>query len=206
MHYVINKQRVLTLFAIFILSLFMQAHADVAVCKTDADCKASESCTTVKTGCPGAEAYSTCASRQCVIRKTPAPVQETLKIITSPVSMGSCAPWDGLAVAVMIPITLESKDDTVAYINLWDPKTLDNLPRTFNFPDKSGHLGNTLLNPNIKNLTNPRYEKPTATVIITSYQPGKYVDGEIELVLSNGKIIKQHFHAPWSQDHPEICG
>lgn len=35
-------------------------------CKTSSDCASGEVCTVVKTGCPGEESHSTCASRQCV--------------------------------------------------------------------------------------------------------------------------------------------
>lgn len=35
-------------------------------CKIDGACERGSRCVPVKTGCPGAESYSTCASRRCV--------------------------------------------------------------------------------------------------------------------------------------------
>lgn len=58
---------VVVLLILGVVAVGQAAPAGEAACARDEDCKAGASCMVVKTGCPGAEAYSTCAARRCVV-------------------------------------------------------------------------------------------------------------------------------------------
>lgn len=67
------------LFAALMVGLYAMtgAVAKPALCKLDTDCADGSVCRTVKTGCPGAESHSTCATLQCT-PKQKHPVDEAI--------------------------------------------------------------------------------------------------------------------------------
>ena len=106
-----------------------------------------------------------------------------------------CAPWDGPAFNVSIPVD----GGGVINVSVWsEPK----LPRaaSFAFPDATGRIGNaTYL------MQSGEFETLTGTASFTRVELGTPVEGEIHLRSDTGREFAGSFKAEWL-DHTPMCG
>jgi hypothetical protein len=65
--------------------------------------------------------------------------QEALQTFHATVNR-DCAPWDGAAFTVSIPLG----DGTIIDLSIWKSSDI-RLPTTYSFPDETGQVGNALL-------------------------------------------------------------
>ncbi len=98
-----------------------------------------------------------------------------------------CAPWDGSAFTVSIPIN----DGTMIDISIWKAPDIK-LPVTFSFPDNTGQVGNASYR-----LTSDKYEQLSGKVFFQGVDEGSAVEGKFELVTEAGQQITGQFKAEW---------
>jgi hypothetical protein len=106
-----------------------------------------------------------------------------------------CAPWDGGAFTVKIPIS----DGTVIDISIWQSPEIK-LPVTFLFPDGTGQVGNAILT-NPVGLPDPL----TGTVYFWNVNQDHPVEGKFELRTESGEVFKGQFKAEWGT-FIALCG
>lgn len=106
-----------------------------------------------------------------------------------------CAPWDGSAFSVSIPMN----DGTVINISIYQSPEI-NHPSTFSFPDETGQIGNGLLL-----LPTDSSEQLTGRVSFQRVEQGIPVEGRFDLVTEAGKQFKGKFVAEWG-DEIIYCG
>jgi hypothetical protein len=106
-----------------------------------------------------------------------------------------CAPWDGPAFTVNIPLD----DGRTVSISIWQSPELGG-PVTFSFPDPSGQVGNASLFP-----AGGMPEELSGTVHFQGVQAEQPVEGQFNLVTENGDRFKGRFTAAWG-DATMLCG
>ena len=99
-----------------------------------------------------------------------------------------CAPWDGSAFTVQIPIS----DGMLIDISIWQSPEIK-FPVTFSFPDNSGQVGNAIL---VRPVGLP--EPLTGTVFFWRAGQENPVEGKFELRTETGNLFKGKFKAEWS--------
>jgi hypothetical protein len=106
-----------------------------------------------------------------------------------------CAPWDGSAFTVSIPMS----DGTVIDISIWKAPDIK-LPKTFSFPDNTGQVGNAIF---IHPIGLP--EMLSGKVTFWRVEQGKQVEGRFELVTEARQRFEGQFRAEWG-DQIVMCG
>ena len=106
-----------------------------------------------------------------------------------------CAPWDGSAFTVSIPLN----DGTIVNISIYQSPNV-RLPVTFSFPDESMTVGNALL---LLPVGLP--EQLTGKVWFKSVDEGKPVHGGFNLLPERGERFEGKFIAEW-ENQPVYCG
>ena|SRR6476646_5266506 len=106
-----------------------------------------------------------------------------------------CAPWDGAAFTVSIPL----QGGEAINISIWQAPELTS-PKTFSFPDNTGHVGNASL----MHLAGSA-EQLSGSVFFSSVKDGSPVDGRFELSTDTGQRFAGDFHAEWD-DQIVTCG
>lgn len=114
--------------------------------------------------------------------------QESLQIFPAAVKR-DCAPWDGAAFTISIPI----EESTIA-ISIYQSPDIGR-PVTFSFPDITMQEGDALL---IVPLGQP--EPLTGNVLFQHVDPGKPVEGRFDLDSGTGAHFKGKFKAEWSNE------
>ena len=122
------------------------------------------------------------------------PKQESAQVFPATVNR-DCAPWDGSAFTVQIPIS----DGMLIDISIWRSPEIK-FPVTFSFPDNSGQVGNAIL---IHPVGLP--EPLTGTVFFWRVDQESQVEGGFELRTESGNLFKGKFKAEWS-DLFALCG
>ena len=107
----------------------------------------------------------------------------------------NCAPWDGAAFTVSIPMSAGSVID----ISIWKSPDIK-VPVTFSFPDNTGQVGNASYRS-----ASDKYEPLNGTVFFPSVEAGSQVEGRFELITEAGQQFKGQFEAQWS-DVVMMCG
>ncbi len=100
-----------------------------------------------------------------------------------------CAPWDGSAFTVQIPL----QSGTVIDISIWQSPEI-NFPKTFSFPDTSGQVGNAILIPSA-GVPQPL----SGTVSFSRVDASIVVEGEFDLSDEAGNQFKGNFNAEWQE-------
>src|SRR5512138_3112665 len=95
-----------------------------------------------------------------------------------------CAPWDGSAFTVQIPI---SNDGTAISVSIWQAPDIQ-VKKTFSFPDTTGQLGNASL---IHPVGVP--EQLRGNVSFSGVDPSSVVEGMFNLSDENGTQYKGSF-------------
>ncbi len=101
-----------------------------------------------------------------------------------------CAPWDGAAFTVKIPLD----GGTAIDISIWQSPELK-FPVTFSFPDDTGKVGNVIL---IHPVGLP--EQLTGSVSFPRVAEGTPVEGRFDLTTATGERYKGTFTAAWGEE------
>jgi len=120
--------------------------------------------------------------------------QEPAQIFAATVSR-DCAPWDGSAFRVTVPLS----DGTVIDIAIWQAPDI-NFSKTFSFPDDTGQVGNASLRS-----ASGEYEQLSGTVFFQRVDEGSPVEGRFELVTETGQRFEGQFEAEWD-NQIIMCG
>lgn len=106
-----------------------------------------------------------------------------------------CAPWDGSAFTVQIPL----QEGTTIDISIWQsPDIL--LPVQFKFPDRTGQVGNAIL---VNQADRPG--QLSGTVSFIRVDPSATVEGRFDLRDEAGNSFQGKFSAEWD-DFTALCG
>jgi hypothetical protein len=106
-----------------------------------------------------------------------------------------CAPWDGGAFTVHVPINAGTSID----ISIWQSPDI-RLPKTFSFPDDTGQVGNASL---IHSVGLP--EQLSGSVSFSGVDQSAVVNGKFDLRDAMGTQYKGTFKAQWD-DQILLCG
>ena len=106
-----------------------------------------------------------------------------------------CAPWDGAAFTVQIPLNTKDTLD----ISIWKSPDIKSTA-TFSFPDQTGQAGNAVL---IHPAGFP--ETLNGSVTFTRVEQENPAEGEFDLMTESGRQFKGKFKAQW-EDQIAMCG
>jgi hypothetical protein len=106
-----------------------------------------------------------------------------------------CAPWDGSAFTVKIPI----EGGEVIDISIWQSPDIK-FPKTFSFPDDSGQVGNAIL---IYQTGLP--DVLTGDVWFQSVGEEMPLEGRFKLKTEGGGVYVGQFKAQW-ENQIALCG
>jgi len=120
--------------------------------------------------------------------------QEPAQALSATVTR-DCAPWDGSAFTVSIPM----ETGGVINVSIWQAPDIK-LPVTFSFPDNTGQVGNASYQ-----LASGEYEQLSGTVFFQRVAEGSQVEGKFGLVTETGQRFEGQFKAEW-EDQFIICG
>ncbi len=107
-----------------------------------------------------------------------------------------CAPWDGSAFTVQIPIR---SDGTMISVSIWQTPDIQ-VPRTFSFPDDTGQVGNASL---IGPAGLPG--QLSGSVSFSGVDSSTVVEGRFDLRDENATQYNGTFKAQWD-DQIMLCG
>ena len=116
---------------------------------------------------------------------------------------GSCAPWDGAAFAVSMPVdSLDAalRGATLA-ISIW--KAPDLPASTFTFLEAAGGYRDS--GAAVLQTKGDKYQRLTGTVSFTQVRTDAPVDGSFDLVTQDARRLSARFHATWKHERV-ICG
>ena len=120
--------------------------------------------------------------------------QEPVQVFSATVNR-DCAPWDGSAFTVSIPMS----DGTIVDISIWQAPDIK-FSVTFSFLDNTGQVGNAAL------LLPVGLPAPlTGTVLLQRVEPERPVEGAFDLKDESGKQFKGEFKAEWD-NQIVMCG
>jgi len=106
-----------------------------------------------------------------------------------------CAPWDGTAFTVQIP--LDRVD--VIYISIWRAPNI-RFPKAYSFPDETGQVGNVIL---IHPSGSP--DLLMGEVWLQSVREVMPIEGRFKLTSESGVEFVGKFHAEWG-NMLMLCG
>ncbi len=98
-----------------------------------------------------------------------------------------CAPWDGAAFTVSIPMS----DGASIDISIWQAPDIK-FPKTFSFPDNAGQVGNAMVRS-----ANGEYETLSGKVRFESVREGTPVEGRFNFISEGGGKFNGQFKAEW---------
>jgi len=123
-----------------------------------------------------------------------AQTQEPVQTFSATVNR-DCAPWDGSAFTVKLPLNHGDFID----ISIWQAPDI-RFAKTFSFPDNTGQFGNAIL---IHPIGLP--ELLTGTVTFARVDQSNPVEGELDLMSETGIHFTRKFKAEWN-DQMILCG
>ena len=106
-----------------------------------------------------------------------------------------CAPWDGAAFSVSIPM----ENGTVVEISIWKSPDIK-FPVHYSFPDRTSTVGNAVLL-----ASTGEVQQLSGDVRFSGVEEGQAVEGEFRLQSESGKLIEGNFSAEWG-DLVASCG
>ena len=101
-----------------------------------------------------------------------------------------CAPWDGSAFTVSVPI-----DGEIINISIWQAPDIP-VPVTFSFPDDTGQIGFAYIHPD---------NQLSGEVFFLRVDGESPVEGEFSLNAESGKQFNGKFKAEWGNG-TAMCG
>lgn len=101
-----------------------------------------------------------------------------------------CAPWDGGAFIVSIPII----DGITIHVSIWQSPDIK-FPSRYSFPDESGQIGVAYILPDPDSL-----QQLSGVVSFGRVEQGIPVEGEFDLITESGKQFKGQFKAEWGNE------
>ena len=101
-----------------------------------------------------------------------------------------CAPWDGSAFTVSIPMNNGARID----VSIYQSPDI-RLPVTFSFPDKTIKIGNAVYLPPVGSP-----EQLTGKVSFQHVEQGIPVEGELNLHTETGQQFREKFIAEWGNE------
>ncbi len=101
-----------------------------------------------------------------------------------------CAPWDGAAFTVTIPM----EAGAIVDISIWQSPDIK-FPVTFSFPDDTGQIGNA-----VYRSASGEYEQLSGKVFLSRVNRDNSVEGEFDLKNESGKSFKGSFIAEWGSE------
>lgn len=120
--------------------------------------------------------------------------QEPAQVFSATINR-DCAPWDGGAFTVLIPIDAT----TTITISIWRTPDIQ-FPIKFTFPDESGQIGFVYILPEIDPL-----QPLNGDVFFWRVEQGMPVEGEFKLMTESGEKLVGRFTATWG-DQVVYCG
>ncbi|HVF24617.1 MAG TPA: hypothetical protein VNA23_01935 [Anaerolineales bacterium] len=96
-----------------------------------------------------------------------------------------CAPWDGSAFTVSIPM-----DNEMINISIWQSPDIP-VPVTFSFPDETGQIGFAYMHPD---------DQLSGKVFFLRVDETGPVEGEFDLKDQSGRQFKGKFKAEWGNE------
>ena len=120
--------------------------------------------------------------------------QESAQVFPATINR-DCAPWDGSAFTVRIPMD----DGTVIDVSIWQAPDIK-FSKTFSFPDNTGQVGNAIL---IHQVGLP--EPLTGEVWFEGVSEEKAVEGGFRLKSEGGELFEGRFAAEWGSQIA-LCG
>jgi hypothetical protein len=108
-----------------------------------------------------------------------------------------CAPWDGPAFTVSIPVDAPSQ--AVILVSIWQSPDIAG-PAAFAFPDRMGRTGNASL------IGLSGQEEPlSGRVILRGADQGQPVEGSFDLMSETGSRFEGRLSASWGEQRA-LCG
>ncbi|HET9906693.1 MAG TPA: hypothetical protein VFQ23_08625 [Anaerolineales bacterium] len=120
--------------------------------------------------------------------------QEPAQVFSATINR-DCAPWDGGAFTVSIPVDVT----TTIMISIWQSPDIQH-PIAFTFPDESGQTGFVYILPEIDPL-----QPLSGEVFFGRVEQGLPVEGEFNLTTERGEQFNGRFKAVWG-DQVVYCG
>jgi hypothetical protein len=120
--------------------------------------------------------------------------QEIKPVLSATISR-DCAPWDGAAFTITVPMS----DSAILDISIWQSPDIRR-PISFSFPDETQQIGNTSLL--------PQFGEPdqlTGQVWLNNVSEGMPVEGRFSLTSESGAQLEAKFVAQWD-DQIVYCG
>ena len=120
---------------------------------------------------------------------------EEIKPVLSATISRDCAPWDGGAFTIRVPMS----SGAIVDISIWQSPDIRR-PVSFSFPDETQQIGNTALL--------PRLGQPaqlTGQVWLKNVNEGMPVEGRFSLTSESGAQLEAKFVAEWD-DQIVYCG
>jgi len=114
--------------------------------------------------------------------------------ITPATVSNDCAPWDGAAFTLRVPIETGAEID----ISIWQKPDIK-FPVTFSFPDNTGRVGTAVRR------MGDAYEQMNGKVSFSHVNGESPVEGEFDFRNDNGEQYKGTFTAAWN-DQVVMCG
>ena len=110
----------------------------------------------------------------------------------------TCAPWDGSAFRVMVPLDNTTSARVVSVVIYRNAAIHQRI--TFTFPDATGKLGTATVESHAG-----KFEDMAGTVTFNGVEAGKAVTGVFDLATPAGEKIHRAFRADWGTERP-LCG
>lgn len=120
--------------------------------------------------------------------------QEIPPVLSATISR-DCAPWDGGAFTIKIPMS----EGVMLDISIWQSPDIDR-QITFSFPDETQQVGNASLLPQFG-----EPEQLTGSVWLNNVSEGMPVEGRFSLTSKSGAQLEAKFVAEWD-DQIVYCG
>lgn len=109
-----------------------------------------------------------------------------------------CAPWDGSAFTITIPLQGAPSHSAIS-ISIWQSPNIA-FPASFNFPDESGQTGSA-----VYRSAPDTWEQLQGKVSFRRVQPGDPVEGFFSFSTKGGEIFEGRLVATWG-DQIVYCG
>ena len=110
--------------------------------------------------------------------------QAAIEVFPATVNRG-CAPWDGAAFTVSIPM-----DKEMINISIWQPPEIL-VSVTFSFPDETGQIGFAYIHPD---------DRLSGKVFFLRVDEASPVEGDFDLKDHSGRQFKGKFKAEWGNE------
>ena len=120
--------------------------------------------------------------------------QEPIQVFSATINR-DCAPWDGAAFTISVPI----EDETRIKISIWQSPHIKH-PVTFSFPNETGQIGVVYIPTNLS-----FFQELHGEVSFQRVEEGVPVEGEFSFTAESGEQLNGTFKAEWG-NQVVYCG